>query len=320
MYREKKTGTFGIISLVLGAFLFLGLVMQQEKETVIDLDGKIISTTTRAVTIRALLAEQGIAYTAKDLVIPAPGSLLQPEAKVEIKRCVPIRLAVDGRIIEMEHHTLERDGLAKKAGITLDPLDEIRGNFDKNVVPLQLTVVRIKKEVLEQEEVVPFNRQYTLDANLKEGQSKVVQEGASGLAQVKYLVHYENGEEKNRQVLEKKVIAEPQEEITAWGTRGTIKISSRSMQSPRRMLQMEATAYTHTGNVTFTGVYPRIGTIAVDPKVIPLGTRLWIEGYGYGIAQDTGGLIKGNIIDLFMDTEAECFRWGRRQVKVYILE
>jgi len=88
----------------------------------------------------------------------------------------------------------------------------------------------------------------------------------------------------------------------------------------RKVLEMEATAYTHTGNPTFTGVYPRVGTIAVDPKVIPLGSTLWIEGYGYGIAEDTGGLIKGNIIDLFMDTEEECFQWGRRKVTVYILD
>jgi 3D (Asp-Asp-Asp) domain-containing protein len=47
---------------------------------------------------------------------------------------------------------------------------------------------------------------------------------------------------------------------------------------------------------------------------------MWVEGYGYGIAQDTGGLIKGNIIDLFMDTKEDCLRWGRRNVKVYILE
>lgn len=83
---------------------------------------------------------------------------------------------------------------------------------------------------------------------------------------------------------------------------------------------MEATAYCHTGNRTFTGTWPKRGTIAVDPKVIPLGTELWVEGYGHGIAEDTGGAIKGQIIDVFMESECACWEWGRRKVKVRVYE
>lgn len=83
---------------------------------------------------------------------------------------------------------------------------------------------------------------------------------------------------------------------------------------------MEATAYTWTGNRTATGTWPSRGTVAVDPRVIPLGTELYIDGYGPGTATDTGGAIKGNRIDLYMDTEAECGEFGRRDVKVRFLE
>lgn len=82
---------------------------------------------------------------------------------------------------------------------------------------------------------------------------------------------------------------------------------------------MECTAYTHTGSRTATGVMPRYGVVAVDPKVIPLGSQLYVVGYGPAIAADTGGLIKGNIIDIFLDSEATCRKWGRRKVQVYIL-
>ncbi|MBC7342335.1 MAG: 3D domain-containing protein [Clostridia bacterium] len=86
-----------------------------------------------------------------------------------------------------------------------------------------------------------------------------------------------------------------------------------------RKLSMEATAYTHTGNRTAAGVWPCPGVIAVDPRVIPLGTWLYVEGYGLGQALDTGGLIKGRRIDLFMDSEQKAVIWGRRSVQVCIL-
>ena len=81
-----------------------------------------------------------------------------------------------------------------------------------------------------------------------------------------------------------------------------------------------ATAYTWTGNRTATGTWPSRGTVAVDPLVIPLGTELHIEGYGSAVAADTGGAIKGQIIDLYMDSEHECWQWGRRQVEVRVIK
>lgn len=79
-----------------------------------------------------------------------------------------------------------------------------------------------------------------------------------------------------------------------------------------------ATAYTWTGNRTATGTWPSRGTVAVDPRVIPLGTELHIEGYGSAVAADTGGAIQGQKIDLYMDSEHECLQWGRRKVEVQI--
>ena len=87
-----------------------------------------------------------------------------------------------------------------------------------------------------------------------------------------------------------------------------------------RILVMECTAYTWTGQRTKSGTWPAVGTVAVDPKVIPLGTRLWIEGYGEAVALDTGGDIQGQIIDLYMDSYQECIEWGRRQVEVRVME
>ncbi len=102
--------------------------------------------------------------------------------------------------------------------------------------------------------------------------------------------------------------------------------------SNARVITCTATAYTPSADecgkddgITATGAKCEVGVVAVDPKVIPLGTKLYIETvdgsfvYGYCSAQDTGGAIKGNKVDLAMNTKSECFQFGRRQVKVYIL-
>lgn len=78
------------------------------------------------------------------------------------------------------------------------------------------------------------------------------------------------------------------------------------------------TAYTHTGNPTATGTMPQRGTIAADPNILPYGTRLFVPGYGYGIVVDCGGSIKGNRLDLFMESRQEAIDWGCRTVEVRI--
>ena len=100
---------------------------------------------------------------------------------------------------------------------------------------------------------------------------------------------------------------------------GTDILEYRQIEAPEpEPMFFEATAYCYTGNRTYTGTWPSRGTIAVDPAIIPLGTRLYVEGYGEGIAEDTGGALQGHKIDLYMESEDECWAWGRRQVKVQV--
>ncbi len=131
---------------------------------------------------------------------------------------------------------------------------------------------------------------------------------------------------------------------TTWGPdviqkeEGVLEAADGTLIEYEGVLQLEATAYCscydccgkYPGNkwygITATGTKAKVGTIAVDPKVIPLGTKVYIEGlngaknYGYATAEDTGGAIKGGIIDLYFNTHKETINWGRQQVKVYILK
>lgn len=100
-------------------------------------------------------------------------------------------------------------------------------------------------------------------------------------------------------------------------TDNTITVDGKTY-TYEKTLSVMITAYTHTGRKTSTGVWPSVGTVAVDKSVIPYGTKLYIPGYGFGVAQDTG--VSGNHIDVFFDTEAECNQFGRKRDRtIYIL-
>lgn len=103
----------------------------------------------------------------------------------------------------------------------------------------------------------------------------------------------------------------------------TLSRGESNSGSYSKVMMMEATAYaghgiTASGNPTSRNPNG-YSTIAVDPRVIPMYSKVYVEGYGYAIALDTGGAIQGNRIDLFMNSEAECNSWGRRTVKVYVI-
>jgi 3D (Asp-Asp-Asp) domain-containing protein len=130
---------------------------------------------------------------------------------------------------------------------------------------------------------------------------------------------YHDGKEAGREVMETRIINPPVNQVVAMGTitsvsRGNLRFDFREAR------QMAATAYTYTGNRTASGQAPAVGLVAVDTSVIPMGSRLYVEGYGFARAADRGGAIQGDRIDVFLESEQECYRWGNRRVKVYVLE
>ncbi|MBT2684031.1 LysM peptidoglycan-binding and 3D domain-containing protein [Bacillus sp. ISL-37] len=111
-------------------------------------------------------------------------------------------------------------------------------------------------------------------------------------------------------------------------TQVTAQPAATKPAAATNQITVEATAYTAncTGcsGITKTGVdlkaNPNAKVIAVDPTVIPLGSKVYVEGYGYATAEDIGGAIKGNRIDVFIPTQSAALQWGRKQVKVTILD
>ncbi len=165
--------------------------------------------------------------------------------------------------------------------------------------------------------------EYFDDHNLDYGMEKIEQKGHHGVEHViSKIVETEDGSEKLTE-LGREVVLKPTQHVIRRGMLGAIKTPEGIKRYSKKM-KVQATAYTiHCGNgdgVTSIGLIPKRGIVAVDPKVIPYRTKLYVPGYGLAIAGDCGGLIKGNIIDVFVDSYDEAWKWGRKNIEIYILE
>lgn len=318
--KPNKKLIFGSIVLVLILAGLTGYLWAVKTVTIIDADSQV-ELRTRASTVEELLQKQGIKYEAEDIIRPTLSTPLAENMTITIARAVDVRVEVDGRSLTV---SLAEPTVAKVlalANIALTPLDQVKHNLDITAAKGKiLQISRIEEKKIEQTASLEIPIKREPDQSLARGQTKVVQPGAKGLVKEIILVTYTDGKETKREVVAREVLKEPKPKIISYGTKEAKVVQASRELSSRKALAMEATAYTHTGNKTATGINPHVGVIAVDPKLIPLGTELYVEGYGYGEALDTGGSIKGNRIDLFFETRSESIKWGRRNVKVYILD
>lgn len=237
----------------------------------------------------------------------------------------PVKIRVDGTEVIARTALPRLDDILQDAGVELGENDraEARINTKSGKIP-EIEVIRVCTRVVTEEETIPFPVKRVSDQSLANGTTRIQQAGQEGVRLKKFEVTTENGKVVRQKDLGSEVIREPVPQVIAFGGKNSDQgrqVATRGASlDGRQVLEMTATAYTHTGNPTASGVMPYVGGVAVDPKVIPLGTNLFVEGYGYAKAVDTGGLIKGNRIDVFLDTSKECYKWGRRKVKVYLLE
>ena len=179
------------------------------------------------------------------------------------------------------------------------------------------------------EESVDFAVEKKNDSSLLMGTEKVETQGQKGKIERTYVTVKENGEVVSKAVTEEKIIEHPTPKVVAVGTKVVTASVSRSDSEPTsgKEFYVEATAYTPYCNgcsgISAAGINlrsnPDLKLIAVDPSVIPLGSKVWVEGYGYAVAGDTGGAIKGNKIDILVPTESQANQWGRKKVRIKVL-
>ena len=198
------------------------------------------------------------------------------------------------------------------------PLEEVKYDIDISGVEYSTTTVYNDEQFVDYEQVV--------------------QEGSNGIKKSVYQEYYIDGQLVSKSLEEETILKEPVDEIVEVGTMDYQVATSRGGFRFATEFDMVATAYDLSYEscgkypddpyygITASGTKAQPGTVAVDPSVIPLGTKLYIAStdgspdYGYATALDTGGAIKGNRVDLFMEDNTDALNFGIRQVKVYILE
>lgn len=312
-----------------------------EKDVVINDNGKLLACKTMKNTFKETLAQNNIAVNACDYIsIPLETSLQRTKAnEIYIKRAVPVYITADGTQTEIMTYRDTVAEMLEDSPVKPDSLDRLEGVSlqDKISRGMSIKIVRVSEDILSEKEMIPFTVQKKANSRLDKGTEKTVQTGQEGIREKQYKVVTEDGMEVSRKLFSESIIQNPVNAIVEFGTLLNFKTSRGDTIRYTKVLDMKATAYTasfkDTGKapghplfgITATGIKAKKGVIAVDPKVIPLGTRVYVQftgrtpDYGYSVAADVGGAIKGNKIDLYYDTQDYVDRFGVKSVKVYIL-
>ena len=234
-------------------------------------------------------------------------------------------LIVDGQEIEVNSSQSNVQGVLDENEIEYDSNYVISEDLDTSLKDgMKIEVKQVEKKTIIETEEIPYDTVVKKDKSLLKGETRVSQKGKKGVKELVYEVVYEDGQPISKILLEENIITKAKNKIIKKGTKEKEKTESKkkstSKNSLGKKITVSATAYSGDG-ITATGTVPRWGTIAVDPTIIPYGTKVYIPQFNeYFIAEDCGGGIKGNKIDIFMNSESQCNSWGKRTIDIYIVE
>lgn len=295
-------------------------------------DGNSTPIETRALTADDLLREAGVSRAPEDAVSVDPGAPLVDGETVVYRAAVPVTVTIDGRTRTLRTSAATVGELLAQQNVDVDAHDRVQPRATTPVTPEASVVVRHLDQWTETHRtpVLPqVEKRVAFD--VKAGTKKVLDPGAPGVRETTFVVTRTLDRAQTRRItLASRVVRAPRAKIIAEGIGEYAALTSFAARGvagtanyARAALDMVATAYTAAcygcSGVTAIGRRAGHGIVAVDPRVIALGTPLFIPGYGRAIAGDTGGAILGHRIDLGFDSQSDAVRFGRRPVRVYVL-
>lgn len=314
----KLTARKGIIFAVLLILAIVFYLDPLSKDVTINEGSETKVVSTYVHTVKELLVKENIALQEYDRVEPGLDSILVNNMIVDIIHAKPVKIICDGETKEIKTTAQTVQDVLSQTNISINEKDKVvPGVLEPFNEKIQ--VIRVEKKQVTENKSIAYKTETREDTKLYKGERRIIKKGQKGIEEQTFEIVTEDGKETVRELISKALIREPVSQIVAVGTKEWASRAGKQINFSK-VFDMSATAYTHTGHRTYTGIWPSVGTVAVDPKVIPLGTRMYVDGYGYATAQDIGSAIVGKRIDIFVETEKEARKWGRRTVKVFIIQ
>lgn len=329
-----KKIAFAVFSVAVVSFSIWGTFCAMSKQvSIVDDKGEEIRFITYARKTEEVLAEKNVTLGEWDEVSIPLDSRVKDGDTIYVYRSKVVTF-VNGKdtTLEITAKPTVKDFLISQG---VEPDSSVKTNValdEKVTKSMTIAVTYTDEKTVEAEEVLAYNTKRIPNSNMTSGETKVIQKGEDGLVDRVYREYYENGDLIEKEVLKENIKVAAVDEIVEYGTKsrnriayGGTLVSRANEYRYKDCLTVTATAYC-CGTTTATGMRVRYGCVAVDPKVIPLGSRLYVEAadgswiYGTAVAADTGGAIKGNKIDLYVENYSDAIKFGRRTAKVYILE
>jgi 3D (Asp-Asp-Asp) domain-containing protein len=224
------------------------------------------------------------------------------------------------------HKATVEETLAE-ARVKLGPKDEVFPDLDQPIWDgMPIFVCRVRTKLVARDQAVPY-RTTLQPIQTRYRRLPIIQRrGRPGLRRRRIELVYRDGKLTEQRLVSERLLRDPVTELITLPP--SYQLASRGYYGGRRVFRMEATAYdpgpgscgASADGITAIGMRAGKGIAAVDPRVIPMKARLYIEGYGYAVAGDIGGAIKGHRIDLGFRSRAQAMQFGRRPVTVWVLD
>ena len=349
MYIRKSDRArilFRLSAFCLAAVLLVCLLAQTASaKTYVITDGERVFTYTTSETDPVqVLDEAGLELSELDTYTTGSGD---DSNSITVRRAQRVTVDHLGEVITLQTHGETVGSLLTALNIFPEPEDELNHSPEEETWDgMYICIRRVTVREESYCEAVPCETRYCYDPSLPEGEQAVLVQGQDGELLCTARVTYRNGEETRREVLSRTLLRGAVDAVVAIGTGkeeasapvfgempvigdGYILLPTGEMLTYTGTAQVRATAYTHTDAgcdlITATGSTVHVGTVAVDPRYIPYGTRMFIVAndgsYVYGVseAEDCGGAIKGDRVDLYFPTYQECMEFGWRNCTIYFL-
>lgn len=344
--QKRKTHIIRIAALVVPLVLLLLLSQTAfARNTYVITDGdRIVVHTTSATDPAVVLDEAGLALGEDDTYTTQSGLGV---SEITVRRSQTVTINNCGQVTQVESSGESVQQLLSRQNISVGGDTSLSVSMDALTYDgMEINLSRTIRTMETYTAAIPHETVYCYDDAVPTGKTVVLTKGVDGQVSRTASVVYSDGQEVSRTVLSQTVIQQPVNEVIALGKGtkevdpayipdypvigdGIIITTTGEVLTYTHTHQVLATAYTHTDEgcdfITATGTTVRIGTVAVDPRLIPYGTRMFIvtnDGeyvYGIATAEDCGGGIKGDRLDLYFPTYSECMQFGRRNTTIYFL-